>query len=167
MLYLLDYSNFIETKKVYGLYSSSNTTSNPIINLKESKKFLSTLKEIREILGKDSMLHIQIVGNKSEKIIEIVKSLRENIGGNLYIKTANTFEGLDAVKSLSQEGISIIATNISTQQKFEGNVIKTEYILVKLLENNKTVYRKVISKFLSSPLSNTKLNGFVSDWRKL
>ncbi|MBP6126405.1 MAG: hypothetical protein KA446_07025 [Leptotrichiaceae bacterium] len=58
MVYILDFSSFVVEKKVYGLYSIPNITSNSIIKLDNVNKFINILKEIRNKIGLEQMFYI-------------------------------------------------------------------------------------------------------------
>ena len=58
MVYILDFSIFVVEKKVYGLYSIPNITSNSIIKLDNVNKFINILKEIRNKIGLEQMFYI-------------------------------------------------------------------------------------------------------------
>ncbi len=63
------------------------------------------------------MLHVQVVGSKTEEMIEEAIYLNEKIGGNLYIKIPVTEQGIKAMKELSKKGYKITATAIFTAQQ--------------------------------------------------
>ena len=57
---------------------------------------------------------MQVVASDYEGIIADAHKLKEQLGGNLYIKVPVTTEGLKAIKQLKQEGFQITATAIYT-----------------------------------------------------
>ncbi|MCY6369875.1 fructose-6-phosphate aldolase [Clostridium ganghwense] len=117
MLYILDTANLDAIKKAYDLYPMSGVTTNPTIISKENRSFLSILKNIREIVGEDSMLHVQAVSTTAEGMVKEAEYLTETIGGNLYIKIPVIPEGIKAMKILKKKGIKITATAIFTAQQ--------------------------------------------------
>ncbi|WP_024615724.1 fructose-6-phosphate aldolase [Clostridium sp. Ade.TY] len=117
MIYMLDTANIADIKRACDLYPITGVTTNPTIISKENKKFLRLLKDIREIIDKDTMLHVQVLGKTSEEMIKEAKYLNKTIGGNIYIKIPVTKEGIKAIKILSKEGINITATAIFTAQQ--------------------------------------------------
>jgi fructose-6-phosphate aldolase 2 len=117
MLYLLDTANLEQIKRAFDLYPMSGVTTNPTIISKEKRSFLDILKEIREIIGEDKMLHVQAVSLKAEDIVKEAEYLKEAIGGNLYIKVPVVPEGIKAMKILKEKGIKITATAIFTAQQ--------------------------------------------------
>ncbi|APF28508.1 transaldolase family protein [Clostridium sporogenes] len=117
MLILLDTANIDSIKHINDIYPLDGVTTNPTIISKEKKDFICIIKEIRNIIGKEKMLHVQVVGSKTEEMIEEAIYLNEKIGGNLYIKIPVTEQGIKAMKELSKKGYKITATAIFTAQQ--------------------------------------------------
>lgn len=117
MLILLDTANIDSIKHINDIYPLDGVTTNPTIISKEKKDFICILKEIRDIIGKEKMLHVQVIGSKAEEMIEEAIYLNEKIGGNLYVKIPVTEQGIKAMKELSKKGYKITATAIFTAQQ--------------------------------------------------
>ncbi|WP_252236945.1 fructose-6-phosphate aldolase [Clostridium sp. CH2] len=157
MIYILDTANLQEIKRAYEFYPMEGVTTNPSIISKEKGDFIKILKNIRKIIGNDSMLHAQVLSLKAEDMIEEAKYIAEQVGGNIYIKIPVTPEGIKAIKILSKEGYKITATAIFTAQQaliaakagakfvapyvnridnISGNGVKVVGEIIKLLEFN-------------------------------
>ncbi|WP_252233933.1 fructose-6-phosphate aldolase [Clostridium sp. ZS1] len=117
MIYILDTANLQEIKRAYEFYPMEGVTTNPSIISKEKGDFIKILKNIREIIGNDSMLHAQVLSLKAEDMIEEAKYIAEQVGGNIYIKIPVTPDGIKSIKILSKEGYKITATAIFTAQQ--------------------------------------------------
>lgn len=117
MLYLLDTADLKAIERAYNFYPMDGVTTNPTIISKEKRDFLDILKDIRKIIGEESMLHVQAVSLTAEKMVEEAEYLSRVIGGNLYIKIPVIPEGIKAMKILKQKGIKITATAIFTAQQ--------------------------------------------------
>jgi len=117
MFYILDTADLEQIKRAFDLYPMSGVTTNPTIISKENRSFLDILKEIREIIGEDKMLHVQAVSLKAEDIVKEAEYLKETIGGNIYIKVPVIAEGIKAIKILKKKGIKTTATAIFTPQQ--------------------------------------------------
>ncbi|ENK1244383.1 fructose-6-phosphate aldolase [Clostridium botulinum] len=117
MLMLLDTANIDSIKHINDIYPLDGVTTNPTIISKEKTDFLGILKEIRSVIGKEKMLHVQVVGSKAEDMVDEAIYLNEKIGGNLYIKVPVTEQGIKAIKELSKKGYKITATAIFTAQQ--------------------------------------------------
>ncbi len=114
MLYILDTANLKEIKHCNEYYPISGVTTNPSIITKENTEFWTLVKEIRNIIGEDKMLHIQTVQKTADKIVEEAKLLKEKLGGNFYIKIPICEEGLKAVKILKELNFNVTMTAIFT-----------------------------------------------------
>ncbi|NFG62373.1 MULTISPECIES: fructose-6-phosphate aldolase [unclassified Clostridium] len=117
MIYILDTANLQEIKRAYEFYPMEGVTTNPSIISKEKEDFIKILKNIREIIGNDSMLHAQVLSLKAEDMIEEAKYIAEQVGGNIYIKIPVTPDGIKAIKILNKAGYKITATAIFTPQQ--------------------------------------------------
>ena len=114
MLYILDTANLSEIKYCNEYYPVSGVTTNPSIISKENTDFWKLVKEIRNIIGEDKMLHVQTIQKTAEKIVEEAKLLRDKIGGNFYAKIPISEEGLKATKMLKDLGFNVTMTAIFT-----------------------------------------------------
>lgn len=114
MQYILDTANIEQLKEGFELYPVEGVTTNPSIIAKEKKPFFEILRSIRQVIGDEAMLHVQVLGDTSEKIVREAHCLRDCIGGNLYIKIPVFPEGLKAIKKLKSEGFKVTATAILT-----------------------------------------------------
>ncbi|MBU3179812.1 fructose-6-phosphate aldolase [Clostridium psychrophilum] len=117
MLYLLDTANLDEIKKAFDLYPMSGVTTNPTIISRENKSFIKILKNIRETIGQDKMLHVQVISTHAQEIVKEAEYLNKTIGGNLYIKIPVIPEGIKAIKILKLKGIKVTATAVFTAQQ--------------------------------------------------
>lgn len=117
MIYMLDTADIAAIKKAHDLYPLSGVTTNPTIIAKANRDFIGLLQDIRNIIGTDAMLHVQVLGTTAEEMIEEAKYLKETIGGNLYIKVPVTQQGIKAMKTLKKQGFNITATAIFTAQQ--------------------------------------------------
>ena len=107
----------IETLKHYAeIYPYVGVTSNPSIIKEEGKiDFFNHFREIRNIIGRDRSLHIQVVSTKAEDIIKEAEKIAERIDKDVYIKIPVTEEGLKAIKILKSQGYKLTATAIYTR----------------------------------------------------
>lgn len=117
MLYLLDTADLNSIEKAFDFFPMSGVTTNPTIISKENRNFLEILKDIRAIIGEDSMLHVQALSTNSSDIVKEAEYLNKVIGGNIYIKIPVITEGIKAMKILKNKGIKTTATAIFTSQQ--------------------------------------------------
>ena len=114
MIYILDTADIEAIKHCNEFYPLAGVTTNPSIISKENTEFWKLVKEIREIIGKDKMLHVQTVQTKAEKIVEEAKLLKKELGGEFYVKIPICEEGLKATIELRKLGIGVTMTAIFT-----------------------------------------------------
>lgn len=130
MDYLIDTANIEMIKKCIDLLPIKGVTSNPSIIKKEGKiDFFKQLKQIRNIIGINRTLHVQVLAEKSDKIIEEAHKIRNEIDHNVYIKIPVTPEGVKAIQILKSESANITATAIySKLQGFMAMEAGADYI---------------------------------------
>ena len=114
MKLLIDDANIEKIKRIYDYYAVDGVTTNPSILAKNGKNPFETLKEIREFIGPEAELHVQVVSKTAEEMILEGHKIVDVLGKNTYIKVPTVPEGLKAMKKLSSEGYNITATAIYT-----------------------------------------------------
>lgn len=117
MKLIIDDVNIDKIKDIYSTFQIDGVTSNPSIIFKYGKKPYKVLKEIREFIGENAELHVQVISDKSEDMVKEAYKIIEQLGRNTYIKIPVTREGLKAIKALSKDGINITATAVYTQMQ--------------------------------------------------
>ncbi len=117
MKYIIDTANLDQIKRCIEFFPVAGVTTNPTIISRENTDFISLIKNIREIIGPDLMLHVQATGDTAEKIIEEAKILRDAVGGNFYVKVPISPQGLKATTKLKEMGMKVTETAIFTQQQ--------------------------------------------------
>jgi len=115
MEYMLDTVNIEMIKKCIEIFNIKGVTSNPSIIKKEGKiDFFNHFRKIREIIGEDKTIHVQVIAQDCEGILKEAKAILENIDNKVFIKIPVNEEGLKAIKILKSQGVSITATAIYT-----------------------------------------------------
>ena len=118
MKYLFDTANLQLIEQYANRLPIDGITTNPSIIKKEGKiDFWNHFKRIREIIGEEKTLHIQVTTNSTEDIIKEAHAIYEKIDNKVYIKIPVTIDGLDAIAKLKQEGFNITATAIYTKMQ--------------------------------------------------
>lgn len=117
MLYIIDTANLEAIKRCVEFYPIAGVTTNPTIISKEHTDFVSLVRDIRDVIGPDKMLHIQTTATDHKEIVSEAKALRALVGGEFYIKIPVSAEGLKATMELKKEGIGVTMTAIFTQQQ--------------------------------------------------
>ena len=115
---MFDNANIETIKEFAEIYPYVGITSNPTIIKREGKiDFFNHFKKLREIIGKDKSLHIQVVAQTAEDMIKEAEKIVERIDKDVYIKIPVTEEGLKAIKHLKAKGFKITATAIYTKMQ--------------------------------------------------
>ena len=115
MEFMLDTLNINEIKKWARVLPLAGVTSNPTIAKKEGEiDFFKRIHEVREIIGEAPSIHVQVVAKDYDGILKDATKIRQECGGNVFIKVPVTPEGLAAIKTLKSEGYKITATAIYT-----------------------------------------------------
>ena len=144
MEYLLDTANIEEIKYYNDYLPISGVTSNPSIVKKEGNiDFFAHMKEIRNIIGFDATLHVQVSTKDYEGMMADAKAILENIDDKVYIKIPVTMDGIKAIKELKKQGVNITATAVYTKaQAFMALEAGADYITVHT-EASKHLHRTV------------------------
>lgn len=114
MKLLIDDANVEKIRKIYQYYSIDGVTTNPSILAKSGRKPYEVLKEIRELIGDNAELHVQVVSDTAEKMVLEGHQIVQKLGKNTYIKVPTIPEGLKAMRILHAEGYKVTATAIYT-----------------------------------------------------
>jgi fructose-6-phosphate aldolase 2 len=116
MIYFLDTANLDDIKRAVDLYPLAGVTTNPTIISKENKPLKEIILSIREIIGSERLLHVQVMGKTAEIMLQEAEALRAFDSG-LYIKVPVTPQGIKAIKLMTEKAIPVTATAILTPQQ--------------------------------------------------
>lgn len=114
MKILLDTANLEDIKYFNTYYPIVGVTTNPTILSKEPGDVVENLKAIRNIIGREKELHIQITETEYDKIIEEAEAIVDTFGKNTYVKIPATDVGLRVTKHLNSKGIGVTVTAVLT-----------------------------------------------------
>ncbi|HIT86625.1 MAG TPA: fructose-6-phosphate aldolase [Candidatus Coprocola pullicola] len=129
MKLMIDDANLENIKKIYEFFPIDGVTTNPSILAKNKKQPFEVLKEIREFIGSEAQLHVQVIAEDADGMRQDADRIQKELGNNTYIKIPATKEGLKAMKMLYEEGFFITATAIYTQmQAFLAAKAGAEYV---------------------------------------
>ena len=104
MLYLIDTADREKIRHCCEFFPIDGVTTNPTIISKEKTDFGTLIKDIRNIIGADRMLHIQVTSSTAEGMVKEAAALKDFVGGNLYIKVPICAEGLKATREIREDG---------------------------------------------------------------
>ncbi|MBV7390604.1 fructose-6-phosphate aldolase [Enterococcus alishanensis] len=118
MKFLLDTANLEDIQQYNQTLPIAGVTSNPSIIKKEGKiDFFNHMKKIREIIGTDKTLHVQVIAEDYEGMIKDAEAILAKIDQQVYIKIPTTEAGIQAMKELKRRGINVTATAIYTKMQ--------------------------------------------------
>ncbi len=116
MKFLVDHADIQKIKEVYRVFPMDGVSTNPSILAAGGRQPFDVLKEIREFIGPDADLHVQVVGKTTDVMLEDAARIRKELGANTYVKIPVNEEGLAAIKALRKQDkdAHITATAIYT-----------------------------------------------------
>jgi TalC/MipB family fructose-6-phosphate aldolase len=113
---MLDSANLQAIERCVETFPIAGVTSNPSILKKEGKvNFFSHLKKIREIIGPDRSLHVQVVAPDAALMVREAETIVEKIDDRVCVKIPSDGEGIKAMGILAGRGVRITATAIYTR----------------------------------------------------
>ena len=114
MKLIIDDAHIDQIKKIYEFYPVDGVTTNPSILAKSGRQPYDVLKEIRDFIGPDAELHVQVIARQAEGMVEDAHRICQELGKNTFVKIPSVQEGFKAIKLLKNEGIRTTATAIYT-----------------------------------------------------
>lgn len=113
MEFLIDTANLDEIRKYEEMIPLAGVTSNPSIVKKEGKiDFFEHMRAIREIIGTDRSLHVQVVGTDYASMMADAQAILNNIDADVYVKVPVSKEGLKVIKALKAQNRNVTATAV-------------------------------------------------------
>lgn len=107
MKFFIDTANIDEIKEALAMGILDGVTTNPSLAAKESKPYREILAEICSIV--DGPVSAEVIATDTEGMIREAEEL-VRIADNIVIKIPTILDGLAAIKTLSDRGISTNAT---------------------------------------------------------
>lgn len=130
MEFLFDTANLAQIEQYSQYFPITGVTSNPSILKQEGNMDLfSHMRRVREVIGIERTLHIQVVAEDAENIIKEAHVILDNVDDQVYIKIPTTEQGLKAMRQLKTEGVHITATAVYSKiQGFMAILSGADYI---------------------------------------
>ncbi len=116
MKLIVDSADTQALRKLCEYYPVDGVTTNPSIIAKSGRQPYEVLKEIRSIIG-DKDLHVQVVSTDAESIMKEAEKITSVLGKNTFIKIPVTFEGVKAIKLLTEKGYNCTGTAVYTVEQ--------------------------------------------------
>ena len=127
---LFDTANLADIEKLSAIYPLAGVTTNPTIIKAEGKiEFYAHFRRIRQIIGPDRTLHVQVLATDAKGIVDDAHTLMKGIDEQILVKIPTTEPGLQAMRQLKSEGAHVTATAIySRTQGFLAIAAGADYI---------------------------------------
>ena len=126
---LLDTANLEAIRKYCDYYNIIGVTTNPSILSREKGPFFETCARIREIIGQEKQLHVQVTGRSCEEMLKEAEVITQRLGKDVFIKVPVIEEGVKAMKLMKARGLRVTATAVvSVQQAFLAGSVGADYV---------------------------------------
>ena len=113
MEFIIDTVDLNEIKEAVEYLPISGVTSNPsIVKATNPENFFDHMRKIREMIGMENSLHIQVTGLDCETMVKEAKRIVKEIDDLVYIKVPVSYEGIKAIKELKARGMNVTATAV-------------------------------------------------------
>lgn len=113
MEFIIDTVDLEEIRDAVEYMPIVGVTSNPSIVKKTSPKdFYAHMREIRNIIGKERSLHIQVISKDCDTMVKEAHRILEEVDDKVYVKVPVSYEGVKAIKILKAEGVNVTATAV-------------------------------------------------------
>lgn len=132
MEYLLDTVDLEEIKEGLEHLPVAGLTSNPsIVKKTNPADFFAHMRTIREMLGMERTLHVQVIARDSKTQLEEAEAIFRNIDKNVYVKVPVTWEGLRTIRILKEQGHHVTATAIyDIMQAYDAAAAGADYLAI-------------------------------------
>ena len=130
MEFIVDTVNLEEIKDAVEHMPIVGVTSNPsIVKQTNPENFFEHMRKIREIIGMERSLHIQVISKNSDEMVAEAHRILKEIDDQVYIKVPVSYEGMKAIKTLKAEGVKVTATAVyDLMQAYMALAAEADYI---------------------------------------
>ena len=130
MEFIVDTVNLEEIKDAVEHMPIVGVTSNPsIVKQTNPENFFEHMRKIREIIGMERSLHVQVISKNSDEMVAEAHRILKEIDDQVYIKVPVSYEGIKAIKALKAEGVKVTATAVyDLMQAYMALAAEADYI---------------------------------------
>ena len=130
MEFIVDTVNLEEIKDAVEHMPIVGVTSNPsIVKQTNPENFFEHMRKIREIIGMERSLHVQVISKNSDEMVAEAHRILKEIDNQVYIKVPVSYEGMKAIKTLKAEGVKVTATAVyDLMQAYMALAANVDYI---------------------------------------
>lgn len=113
MKLLIDAADIEKIRELYRIIPIDGVTTNPSILAKNGRQPYETLRAIREFIGQEAELHVQVAAVTAEGMLKDALRIQKELGENTYVKIPAVEEGLKAMQLLGGKA-NVTATAVYT-----------------------------------------------------
>lgn len=114
MQILLDTADLNKIRQLNDCFPLDGVTTNPTLLAKEGRNPFEHLNKIREIIGLETALHVQVIAKDQDGMYMDAIRIRKELGIDTYIKVPAVPEGFKAMQRMKEENFLVTATAIYT-----------------------------------------------------
>ena len=108
----IDSADVTKIRELCNTYTIDGVSTNPSILGKSGQKPYEVLKEIRDIIGSEKELFVQVVSKDPLVMVQEGKRIVKELGSNTIVKVPCFLQGYEAMKTLVSEGIRVLGTAV-------------------------------------------------------
>lgn len=112
----LDTANLQQIKQLAPILPLRGVTTNPSIMAAGGLGLSALLPELTHVLGKQTRIHVQVLSNSIDGIVEEARQLHA-LPYDIVVKIPAHANGLAAIKQIKQEAVPVLATAIYSKQQ--------------------------------------------------
>lgn len=117
MKIIIDSINYDQIKAVYDYFPIDGVTCNPTILARNNEDPYVALKKVRELIGQEKELHVQVISDNVEGMIKEAERITAELGTETFIKVPVNSIGLKAISTLTELGYNVTATAVYNQMQ--------------------------------------------------
>ncbi len=110
----IDHADVKEIRRLTDLYPIDGVSTNPTILARCGRPPYEVLREIREIIGQEGELFVQVLSPDAESMVREARRIVSELGASTLVKVPCVPEGFRAMKAMKEEGIRFIGTAVYT-----------------------------------------------------
>lgn len=112
----LDTANLQQIQQLAPIFPLRGVTTNPSIMAAGGVGLSDLLPELAKILGKQTRIHVQVLSNNVDGIVEEARLLHA-LPYDIVVKIPAHANGLAAIKRIKQDDVPVLATAIYSKQQ--------------------------------------------------
>lgn len=119
MEFLFDTAEISLINRYKDMFAYTGVTTNPALIRKAGivEHTFTHFRELRQIIGPDRTLHMQVVSHQADEMLREAITMLEKVDNGICIKVPVTPDGMRAMKELKQGGVRVTATAVVTQMQ--------------------------------------------------